>query len=401
MVIGDAVASTGFARVLHSIIERLQDRYEFHHVGLNYYGDPHDLGWKIYPAGAEGDHLGTNRIPGLLELIEPDLVFGLNDAWVLVNYMDKLREAPTAPKTLMYCPVDAGPVSTDLIRRLAGLDLLVAYTEFGRLEFEKAARLARQEDPDFEAPPMTVVAHGVDTHRFFPLQESDNGFPLERRAARSRLLPDRPDFRDGFVVLNANRNQPRKRIDVTMKGFSLFAEGKPDDVFLYLHMGVQDLGWDVKTLAQRYGIEDRLILTEESHSTPGVPDEMLNRIYNSCDVGLNTSLGEGWGLVSFEHAATGAAQVVPDHSACKELWSDSAILMQPVATLVAEGILTEGKLVAPEAVAEALERLYVDRDLLERMALAAYETATRDEFQWTNVADQWDRLFESVLESSG
>lgn len=31
-------------------------------------------------------------------------------------------------------------------------------------------------------------------------------------------------------------------------------------------------------------------------------------------------MGEGWGMVSFEHVATGAVQIVPDRSACGKLW---------------------------------------------------------------------------------
>ena len=52
--------------------------------------------------------------------------------------------------------------------------------------------------------------------------------------------------------------------------------------------------------------------------TPGaLSDADLNRLYNACAIGLNTSAGEGFGLVSFEHAATGAPQVVPDHDALR------------------------------------------------------------------------------------
>ncbi len=40
LVVGDAVAPTGFARVLHSILGRLCDSYEFHHLGINYAGTP-------------------------------------------------------------------------------------------------------------------------------------------------------------------------------------------------------------------------------------------------------------------------------------------------------------------------------------------------------------------------
>lgn len=31
-------------------------------------------------------------------------------------------------------------------------------------------------------------------------------------------------------------------------------------------------------------------------------------------------MGEGWGLVSFEHGASGPAVIVPDHTSCAELW---------------------------------------------------------------------------------
>ena len=100
--------------------------------------------------------------------------------------------------------------------------------------------------------------------------------------------------------------------------------------------------------ARRHGIEDRLILTAVEPYLPAVGDEVLNWIFNACDVGINTSVGEGWGLVNLEHAATGAAQVVPRHSACEELWTGSALLLEPCMSLTSERILTEGKIVSPE-----------------------------------------------------
>ncbi len=92
-----------------------------------------------------------------------------------------------------------------------------------------------------------------------------------------------------------------------MKGFAIFAADKPKNVRLYLHMGIQDTGWNVLTLAERYSITDRLILTSRSMGIPAVSDEELNGIYNACEVGLNASSSEGWGLVSFKHGATRAA----------------------------------------------------------------------------------------------
>jgi hypothetical protein len=51
-------------------------------------------------------------------------------------------------------------------------------------------------------------------------------------------------------VFNGNRNQFRKRIDITISAFAEFAKDKPD-AMLYLHMGTKDQGWDVMQLFGR------------------------------------------------------------------------------------------------------------------------------------------------------
>jgi hypothetical protein len=61
--IGDGVASTGFARVNHEIIERLDpDKFDIHHIAINYFGDPHPYSHKIYPASLGGDIYGIERL---------------------------------------------------------------------------------------------------------------------------------------------------------------------------------------------------------------------------------------------------------------------------------------------------------------------------------------------------
>jgi D-inositol-3-phosphate glycosyltransferase len=419
LVVGDAVVASGFARVLHSILGRLTAAYEFHHLGINYGGEPHGFAWEIYPASGEGGDLhGVGRVRELVERLRPRLVFLLNDPWILGGYLEALRGCRDGLKVVAYSPVDAGPLAAELLAPLAELDRLVLYTRFGRAEVESAAAELRRGKPGSRFPPLAVIPHGVDTELFRPLvapaspadgvaggtvggTAGGTAFAASRAAsraaARARLFAGDPALRDAWIVLNANRNQPRKRIDVTIKGFARFARDKPPGVRLYLHMGIVDCGWNVVALARRHGIEDRLIVTADESLLPAVPDEALNHIYNACDVGLNTSLGEGWGLVNLEHAATGAAQVVPRHSACAELWEGAAELLEPAISLTMEGILTEGWLVTPEEVARGLERLYRDPDLLRRRSAAAYAVATRPDFQWAEVARGWDRLFQEVL----
>ena len=88
---------------------------------------------------------------------------------------------------------------------------------------------------------------------------------------------------------------------------------------------------------------------------------------------------------------------MPRHSACEELWADSAVLVEPAFKIINEKILTEGWLVTPEAVAGALERLYADREYLEDMSERAFRLATRGEYRWENISARWDALFREVL----
>jgi D-inositol-3-phosphate glycosyltransferase len=397
-VVGDGVVPTGFSRVVHSILERLSHKYDFHHLALGFIGQEQDLPWTIYPAGDGEDYFGVTQARALVSKIRPKIIFLVNDIWVISNYLAALQDHRHGARIIGYSPVDAGPLEPDLIAGIKDLDVFVLYTQFALREVEKAVDLLRNGQPGFEFAEIRVIPHGIDPKVFYPYANRKLGQPISagRRLARERLFKE-SDFADAFIVLNANRNQPRKRIDITIKGFSLFARNKPPSVKLYLHMGVEDCGWNIVLMAKRHGIEDRLILTADMPDLPVVSNDVLNCIYNACDVGINTSIGEGWGLVSFEHAATGAGQIVPRHSACEELWRDSALMLEPCMTLTTERSLTEVHFVTPEEVASSLNQLYEDPALLADISARSFATSTRLEYNWSTLARHWDRLFREVL----
>jgi len=375
--VGDGGVATGFARVNHSIIDNLpEDKYEVHHLAVNYRGDPYP-GTKslMYPAQLGGDLYGIGRLPSLIKKIKPDLIFILNDTWVLPNY---LQYMPENQKVITYFPVDAEPLEAKWCNAIVERTTPVAYTEFGR------QAMLKQVDTKAD---IRVIQHGVRTETFFPLDI------LEARMQLEGIAPD------NFIVLNANRNQPRKRIDLTIKGFAKFAEGKPQNVKLYLHMGQLDAGWDVISLCERYGILNRLLLTSlELSPSNYVSDERLNIIYNSADVGLNTSMGEGWGLCSMEMAVCRKAQIVPDCSANTELYGDGRGYLLPIDHYdTYPMIMTDGAVVTEDAVAEALNYYYEHPQVREADANAIYDYFTQPRFDWKVIAGLWDNLFDEVL----
>ena len=399
LIIGDAVARTGFARVIRSIFEPLRDDFELHQLATRYDGRPHDYPWQLYSASKGKNVYGYDQVVPLIENIKPQIVFLLYDIPFQIPYMEQLRKASSKPGIVIYSPVESGPIAPEITQRLEGVSRYVLYTEYGRREIAASLNTVRQTQPDFDFPALEVIPHGVDTHRFYPLSSSDEGdIPVRRLEARRALKFDDAEHLEAFIVLNANRNMPRKRIDITMQGFAQFARDKPANVKLYLHMATEDTGWNVAILAKRYGIFDRLIMTRADNVRPQFSDEQLNLLYNSCDVGITTTTGEGWGMVSFEHAATRAAQIVPRHTSLADLWEGAAEFVEPVMKLTYPANLTEGHIVTPAGVAAALERLYRDREYRTSLAKAAYQNATRPDFKWSAIASRWKRLFMEIAE---
>ena len=202
-------------------------------------------------------------------------------------------------------------------------------------------------------------------------------------------------FKSGYF--RRLRNQPRKKIDLTFRAFAEFAKGKPENVKLYLHMGSRDSSMDIVKLAERYEVDNRLIVTSLAKGPQQVPIENLNLIYNCTDIGVNTSVGEGWGLCSVEHSLTGAPQIVGNFSAMQDLYQDCGLLVNGKLPIVLDNIMTTGQLVDPIDVAEKMELLYTNHDLYNDLAAKAKKKFTSKEYSWKKIAQLWDNLFLEVI----
>lgn len=389
LFVGDLVAPTGFSQVMHNIIKFIRDDFEITGVGVNYYGDPHDYDFPIYPARiGNGNIYGIDRVCNLLNSRDFDFVFILNDAWVISYYLDAMKKhvKKKLPKIVVYFPVDSRYHDPDWYRDFDIVTRAFTYTEFGK-------RVVSQCRPELEPE---IMPHGIDTNVFY--KAFDN-----RLKARKRVFTQNKDeeLKDLFIVLNANRNQPRKKLDITMAGFGLFAKDKPNNVKLYMHSGVRDSHIDLIKESRRYGIEPRLILTSMTQGIQKVSLEKLNLIYNACDVGINTSLGEGWGLINMEHAVTGAVQIVPRHSSCEELFSDCGMLMETYYDWTFDMSETVGRVTTPEEVARCLEVLYRNPTLRDELAEKGRKKFIQTEYEWKTISLRWGEVFSEVCSKDG
>jgi D-inositol-3-phosphate glycosyltransferase len=394
LIVASARQSTGFGRVVNGLSDRLSPFYDIHVLGYDVFAAAPGKGWTLHP-GSPLDVFGIARLGELHAALRPDLTLFVNDFWFVPAFLGALRRSPHQSKVALYIPIDGLPRDPHQLDPVTAADAVAVYTNFGRRVVSDA--LAATGPPRAYPPLLETIPHAIATETFRPLVANCQRLSdrRQRLAARRALLGEDPRV-DGFWVLNANKNSRRKRLDLTMIGFALFARDKPPNVRLYLHAGRRDTGQDLQRLARNLQLGDRLIVTADTDDHPELGFDRLNLVYNACEVGVNTSIGEGWGLVAFEHGATGAAQVVPKHSALPELWRSAAVFLEPTAR-VPFGCDLEGGAVMPEALAAALERLYGDREYLAEMSAASYSQATRQEWSWQTVAPQWDRFFQAVL----
>jgi glycosyltransferase involved in cell wall biosynthesis len=383
--VADFAAMTGFGRVSGAILPRLKDDFDIVVLACNWHGDPvkEQEDFKMYPAAnrQQTAPFGEERIREIVEREKPDVVFSLNDPWIVSEQYRRIEDLHKRKdfKFIGYLTMDSYNWIGGIDPHINDWDALVAFTEFGAYEFVKAG-INR---------PITVIPHGLDTGLFYPMDKAE---------ARKRLnLKD-----DIFIVFNGNRNQFRKRIDITISAFAKFAVNKPDTQ-LYLHMGLKDQGWQILDVFGREMRKNnldpngRIILTAQTEGPPNVEVDMLNAIYNAVDIGVNTTKGGGWELVNFEHAACRVAQVVPNHTSCKEIFEGYGQLIRCDHVDVDVNYAREMPCPSSDHLAEILTDLYENREKLDATAELCYTRVTDKQFDWDTVASQFGGVFEDAL----
>ena len=129
-----------------------------------------------------------------------------------------------------------------------------------------------------------------------------------------------------------------------------------------------------------------------------LPIEKLNLVYNACDVGVNTCIGEGWGLVNFEHAATATAQVVPDHTSLKEIFSE--IPRIPIESWeVDTNYGLDRGVPSADALAMMLNNYYKKRDNLDVVAKWCYGRLCEEQFSWEKIGADVVKIVNRTLAS--
>lgn len=279
--------ATGFGTVARNVFEALYNtgRYDIDIFGINYWGDPHNFPYRIWPAGTnvEKDPYGRQKAINMIPNMDFDILFFLQDTFImdflptLLPHLKTNRKKPF--KSICYYPTDS-IIKQKWAESISYVDYIVSYTEFGKQSVLKS--LPDRND-------IVVIPHGVNINDFFPIRD------------KNKLMEFKSSYfgkyADWFIITNLNRNQQRKDIPRTIRAFKKFRESVPESI-LYLHMAQVDQGWNLPEVCNLEGlsISSDVIFPQNFGPNQGYPKEIVNALYNCSDVVVSTTLGEGFGL---------------------------------------------------------------------------------------------------------
>ena len=376
---------TGFARVSKSIVNRLNKKHEITVLDWYQTKSSFDTGVKIIGKKDEKDEFGILQLMQVYD--EYDAIFILNDVWNINKYLSALKKVAihaALPKIVIYFPVDAELHNPAWYLNFDIVTHAVTYTQFAKGVVCKAAPQLRKK--------IKIIPHGIDTDTFYPS-------PTPKNKIREYLYGSKA-LNDKFIFFTANRNTTRKKLDITIRAFAEFVKKmQVDDAYLHLHCGMMDYGVHIPTVIKQFDIDKRIILTNKENMMQDIPSDMLNLYYNATDVGVTSSLGEGWGLCNVEHAVTGAPQIVPNHSACAELFKGRGALVNTSGDIMLDECYTLGKLPDYKHMATCMAAYYSlsrnsnDYSYGFNDGAKAHHYFTQPKFNWTVIAAQWDELF--------
>ncbi len=388
--LGDAGAHTGFARVTHAIGERLVDMgHEVHVLAVNYDGDYWPTNLKLYVPNklVPTDIYGQSRFVEMLGTIEPDVVFMLQDPFVIAKFLfrnrwDEQKILLQYRPIMAYLPVDGTnqPTTWKILEKVLTPVLM---SNFGRTWM----------------PDAPVVWHGMDTDAYRPAKErsyiSSGGMEVKSKKDAKRALGYDPD---GFLIVRIDRNSRRKDFSSTFKALVPVMKRHTD---IQVHFHCKPTGDDGVELPQLFSrepdIADRFFVPGDHNTRKGWPEDDLAILNNAADLVVSTSWGEGFGLTLAEALACGTPVVAQNVSSITEVVGPGGILIEPLTTIT----VTSGEdqwLPDVPAFTDAIEHLYQAGGVRRKLGAAGREHIKQ--FSWDEAARRFERLLIAMKEES-
>ncbi len=226
-----------------------------------------------------------------------NVCFTLTDSWVI-----ETGSIPFGFKWIPWYPVDSFPMPPLVRDKLTAAYKRIAMSQYGVAQ-------TREQGLD-----CYYVPHGVDTSVFAPMDKNE---------AREILKLPKDKYIIGTVAMNKGAFPSRKSFVEMISAFTLFKQKHPESIYLLHTLSGENMQGAVnfRDLCIQNGLEigKDVIFTDPYFAHMTAPAEFMKQLYNSMDVFLLASMGEGFGIPIVEAQACGIPVIVGDWTAMSEL----------------------------------------------------------------------------------
>jgi glycosyltransferase involved in cell wall biosynthesis len=408
LAIADAAfASTGYGNqsdiVLTRLVERGWDVYQLQCNAFTLHrcepGDEYPMykGIKIIP-NTEIAKLGTEGLYGTKESIweiynkiKPDVIWSCNDFYRIAGLTEFPQEF--IDKFVYWNPIDNPYMpdnwSGDKDHFLNRMRFVIFMSHFG---WEVQAKYLPH------VMFMDAVYLGVPSKMFKPLYSKEE-------------LKNVTGFHGKFVIITVARHQPRKMVWKTANVVAKFLKNHPDTVW-YCKTDPNDPSMasypecqkDLISIMKKEGVEPREgVETRVFFEPRQFSIEQMNELYNTGDVFIHISGGEGFGIPYVESMMAGTPCILSDNTTSPELtggWKFGLpVKIKDKVTLAAFNSTYD--LADEDDAYKQLEFTYNDWKNGSKWLKEAGKKAREFHIKWCDadvIVDKWEEYFYKMIE---
>ena len=323
---------------------------------------------------------GVNTICDFIDKLKPDILFLYNDIIVISRIFNNFitRKLIKNFKIITYLDLVYPYEKIQLVKHIDHFsDIILVLSEYWKTNLV---------DMNINQDKIKVLQHGFDNEKFYYVDKIEARTYFNLNA-------------DDFVILNSNRNNYRKNIDKTIDVFLKFLKIKNMDrkIKLFLNMSL-DINNDynvynqieincIKNKLNYFAIVTSHIFINGSNSI--YSDDQLNLLYNSCDIGINTCIGEGFGLCNLEHGGLAKPQIISGVGGLLDIFSNeySIVINHVEEYYIPNSLDAHGgyaKVCLTDDFVNGLIRYYDDHELVKNHGEKSKQIIT-EKYNWNNI----------------
>jgi glycosyltransferase involved in cell wall biosynthesis/GT2 family glycosyltransferase len=390
-------AETGYGNQSDKILSELVKRgWEVYHICGNYYPSGKEVkdkdGYVIYKGikcilypkiweGVQNLYASKEFVKECFDKLKPDCIWTLNDYYRVSPYLDLGEEFIN--KWVHWMPIDNDVPDVQWAGFKNKMKFMVFLTKFGE---------------NIESPLLPeirykrTIYHGINPDEFKPLSDK-------------LLVKGKHGMKDKFVITTVARHQPRKMVYHSAHAVCRFMQKHSDSVWVCkcnpddpaMH-NEPEMERDLVKLVKSYGVENQVMFVPMN-----LPVDQLNDLYNTGDIFICLTGGEGFNIPVAESMMAGVTPIITNCTSGPELLDDGEVgILVPVEQKkFVPKFGTMYDIADLDYAVDALEHVYKDwKDKGSKVLKEAGEKCRNyaiEKFGIPSITDQWEDVMWRII----